>query len=539
MSRLDLISHLGLPVEFPEFFPPKLERYRHSIADATDTPDEFGVAYMLAAAATAAGAEVSACVQPGWCVRSNVFMAVIGYKGSGKSTLASKVFAPLLQHEAELRECARDEALECVDDDEDGGDGDDDSGAPRRRNDKTPDPCVIVNDCTGPAVLRLLEHSQRQLLVNPDEMSAMFIRNTGGTDRQLWCELYDGRYRRQHRASSRGQSVALESPYLCMLGGIQPDLLACTYSSRGDDGLLDRMLLVGPPRMPQPAWPRDADDPALNTAWADSIRRLLHIEHEAADAIGGQVESLFTAEARDCCIQFFNRLNAIVALIGLHESQMGIVKKLSQHAVKLALLHRCLRWAACEFGEQGTFGNIDVGDATAACDATLFFLGRWLMWRPELRGSANIPDYTPIGLAHLPGNDPALQSLAVAATGAQTGIRLIERLVRYTRHQGGGPIAVHALAAREPFMEATQEELHNACLWLVQFEHGEWLDEPRGVFRLNNIPESAATKNIRQRPARRRSRTPKARPIEATAGSPSELWGKPLSLPEHLVARDT
>lgn len=50
------------------------------------------------------------------------------------------------------------------------------------------------------------------------------------------------------------------------------------------------------------------------------------------------------------------------------------------------------------------------------------------------------------------------QVLAAAATGAQTGIRLIERLVRYARHQGGGPIAVHALAAREPFVEATPEE---------------------------------------------------------------------------------
>lgn len=489
MSRLDLLSRLGLPVEFPEFFPPKLEQYRRSIADATDTPDEFGVAYMLAAAATAAGAEVSACVQPGWCVRSNVFMAVIGYKGSGKSTLASKVFAPLLEHEAELRECARDEALECVDDDEDDSDGDDDDGVRRRRDAKKPDPCVIINDCTGPAVLRLLEHNQRQMLVNPDELSALFIRNTGGTDRQLWCELYDGRYRRQHRASSRGQSVALESPYLCMLGGIQPDLLACTYSNRGDDGLLDRMLLVGPPRMPQPAWPRDADDPVLNTAWADSIRRLIRVEYEASDAIGGQVESLFTAEARDCCIQFFARLNAIVALIGVHESQMGIVKKLSQHAVKLALLHRCLRWAAGEFGEQGAFGNVDAGDATAACEATLFFLGRWLMWRPELRGSGHIPDGSPIGLAHLPGDDPALQSLAAAATGAQTGIRLIERLVRYARHQGGGPIVVRALASREPFREATHEELHNACLWLVQFEHGEWLDEQAGSFRLFEIPK--------------------------------------------------
>ncbi len=79
MPNLEMVSRLNLPTAFPAFFPDALENFRRAIAESTDVPDEFGVAYMLAAGATAAGADVAACVQPGWCVRANMFMAVVGH----------------------------------------------------------------------------------------------------------------------------------------------------------------------------------------------------------------------------------------------------------------------------------------------------------------------------------------------------------------------------------------------------------------------------------------------------------------------------
>ena len=492
MSRHEFLDRLGLPTTFPEFFPPRLEQYRRSISEATDTPDEYAISYMLAAGGTASGGNVSACVQPSWCVRANVFVSIIGFKGSGKSILSDKVLAPLVRHEEELKQRAAFMAEEdsydddCDEDSDDDGDGE---GTGRRRGAKPPQPCVIANDCTGPAVLRLLEHNTRQLLFNPDEQSTLFIRNTGGTDRQMLCELYDGRSRRRERASSQSQSVTLVAPYVCLLGGIQPSLFQCTYSQRGDDGLLDRFLLVGDGVARLATWPRDADDPALNAAWAEAVHRLFHIEELAADSLGDQVESRFTPAALDVCRQLENQLNQLVVLIGVPESQYGVVAKLRQHAVKLALLHRCFRWAAGEFGEQGPFGDIDADDAQAAAAATLFFFGRWLIWRPELRGGNAVTEGAPVGLVSDAGGDPALQALAAMANGAQSGIRLIERLVRYVRYGGTDAIKIDSLAAREPFAHHSREDLLEACRWLVQQEQGEWLDEQAGAFRLFEIPK--------------------------------------------------
>jgi hypothetical protein len=527
MLSLDMISRLGLPVDFPKFFPPQLEQYRRTLAEGSDTPDEYAVAYMLAAAATAVGGDVSAVVKTDWLVRCNLFLALIGYKGSGKSTLVDKTFGPLMHREEELRDQATRIRAEAspnsrhddgdADEDEDDADedereddeesyGEDDEDGEYDEEDEEldrqiwhrfhgkskaaelPDPCIVVNDTTGPALLRLLEENQRQILVNPDELSALFIRNTGGTDRQMWCELYDGRRRRRARVSSAGSSGRLDSPYVSILGGIQPDLLKCFYGSRGDDGLLDRMLLVGSGDVRDAEWPQDADDPVLNTAWSTALSRLLRIEALAEDAIGCQVESRFTPEALDICKTLMKHLNELVKMLRIHPSQRGIVKKLVQHALKLALLRRCLRWATGEFGERGPLGDVDADDAAAACEATLFFLGRWLLWRPELRGGLVNDGRVPVGLVSPPHDDPALQVLALQAALAHGGIRLIERVVRYTRRHDHAPFSIEKMAARGPFSDSSREELHVACAWLVERGFGEWLRESSGTFRLFTVP---------------------------------------------------
>jgi hypothetical protein len=200
------------------------------------------------------------------------------------------------------------------------------------------------------------------------------------------------------------------------------------------------------------------------------------------------------------------RLNELVALLGVPEPQRGIVKKLVQHAVKLALLHRCFRWAAGEFGERGPFGDIDADDAQAAAAATLFFFGRWLIWRPELRGGHGTPSGTTVGLASAPGSDPALLALAAAAAGDQSAIRLIEKLIRYGRHQGQESIRLAVFESSGLCAGATSEEIHGACQWLVQWGLGQWLDESKGIFGLHAIgkprarrkPKSESTGSVKE-----------------------------------------
>jgi hypothetical protein len=470
-----MIPKLGLPTECPAFFPPIIEHFRRSMSAAAATPDDYGLAYLLAAGATALGANVTACVQPGWCTRGSVNVVIVGYKGRGKSILGEKAFAPLRAHEEVLK--AQAEWGADVDEDDDGENELDDSGAGSRRRPKATQmlPAVITNDATMPAVVKLLGVSPRGLLWNCDELSAQLQRNGVG-DRQAICEIHDGHARSRHRASDRGEEVVLKTPHLSILGTIQPDLLELAYNKRGDDGMFDRFLMVGMTGLPTLDWPEDADDPTLNAAWSTAIGRLFQIETLAADSIGGRVDVAFLPEAVNVLRDFNREVNAIVMAIGLPESQYGVTSKIRGHAVRLALLHRAFRWAAGEFGDQGPLGNIDAADALAARDAAAFFLGRWMAWRPELRSSGLMVATQPVGLSHDPGDDPALLGLAATAAGAQETIRVIERLVRYLRVQTA-PMTLATLSARGPLSTVPAETLREAADWLVENGHASWSDD--------------------------------------------------------------
>ena len=61
-----------------------------------------------------------------------------------------------------------------------------------------------------------------------------------GKDRTLWLEAYNGGSRSIDRIG-RG-SFVVPNWSVCMLGGIQPDLIRSVASSLGDDGLLIRTI---------------------------------------------------------------------------------------------------------------------------------------------------------------------------------------------------------------------------------------------------------------------------------------------------------
>jgi energy-coupling factor transporter ATP-binding protein EcfA2 len=467
------------------------------IAKSADAPDDFAVAHVLAGAATAIGRHVQALASSTWSVGSNLFIALIGHKGAGKSSLAKDTFQTLVRHEQQLfteaeekikawleGPCCGDFEEEEEVDDEDfdrdeawsGDDGADDEDEDEGPPEAAP---VIVTDVTGPAVVKVLELDPRQLLNHTDELASLFIRNTGGTDRQLFCELADGRRRRRSRATQRGQASAIESPHVCLLGCLTPDLLTTAYSRRGDDGLLDRFLLVGDGASRRASWPLDVHDPELAAAWSQLIDRLLRIEVDAMDAFDGKLKVHFDPAAIDRFKGCVERLNQVADAVRMPASQRGTVNKMKGFLPKLALIRRCLRWAVGEFGAEGPVGLIDVSDAEAACAAVEFFFGRWLLWRPELCAGL-LPAGEPIGLHGDPGDEPALLDLARMADAAQSTVLHVERLVRYLRLKGG-QASLTEMRAAGPMATATAVELEEAAAWLVEQGHATWADDGRAI----------------------------------------------------------
>ena len=272
-----------------------------------------------------------------------------------------------------------------------------------------------------------------------------------------------------------------------MLGTIQSCLLKAAYNQRGDDGMLDRFLLVGPPKFYPPQWPQDADQPALNRTWAEAIERLFQIESLAGDAVNGRVDVMFEPEAVEVFRQFQDDVNSLILAIGLPEAQYGVSNKIRGHGLRLALLHRCLRWASGEFGVDGPLGAVDERDALAARYASDFFLGRWILWRPELWPADLATGSRPVALAGPPGDDPALLQLAATAADTQQGILLIERLIRRLRGGTSQPVTLDVLEACAPPRCLGPGEVRSACSWLVEAGLAAWASDQKAI-SLNPAP---------------------------------------------------
>jgi len=248
------------------------------------------------------------------------------------------------------------------------------------------------------------------------------------------------------------------------------------------------------PPIPHAKWPNSVHDPELATAWKSNVKRLLNIERLASDAADGRINVGIEPGATAVFEKFTTRMIALASAINLPESQRGIIRKMMHHAARLALIHRCLRWSSGEFSASGPLGKIDEQDAEAGAEAAMVFLGRWIIWRPELAENLNAPTHV-FGLERDPGNDPALQVLAAMAAASHVGIGRIEQLIRYLRRLSR-PVRLAELSTRGPLATLDEPEIHSICVWLVNQGQAEW-QEGEEVILLKSIarPQAAGKRS--------------------------------------------
>lgn len=124
---------------------------------------------------------------------------------------------------------------------------------------------LIVEDITVEAMSEILKHNERGVLCVQDELTgwfgAMDAYNAGkgaGKDRAHWLEMYNGGHHMVDRVL-RG-SIHIPNWSACMVGGIQPDMIRRIAAQMGDDGLMQRfMVIMGRNAGNEQDRPEDAD----------------------------------------------------------------------------------------------------------------------------------------------------------------------------------------------------------------------------------------------------------------------------------------
>lgn len=192
-------------------------------------------------------------MDPTWTESARLWVGVVGDPSTKKSPSISKAVRHVKRLEARLAEKnaaaygdwkARHEEWKLEKKESKGRNAAQEPAAPPMKR-------LIVEDTTVEALGEVLKDNDRGVLCLQDELTGWFAsmdayKGGGGKgankDRAHWLEAYNGGPRSIDRISR--QSITIPNWSVCMIGGIQPDMMRRIANGMGNDGLLQRFMVV-------------------------------------------------------------------------------------------------------------------------------------------------------------------------------------------------------------------------------------------------------------------------------------------------------
>ena len=253
---LNVFTELPAPPLRADMLPDAIARY------ATDQAELIGVSVaMIAMPALVSCASVlhdGITIQPkrhetGWRESARLWCAVVCDPSGRKSPSINRAVKRLKKINKELcdeNERKTGEYMMALDDYKDGAKKAKKSGESEPKKPDAPEKKrLIVEDVTIEALSEILKHNSRGVLCIQDELSGWFgsmDAYSGGKaankDRAHWLESYNGGHRMVDRVM-RG-SLSIPNWSTSMIGGIQPDMIRRIAKNMGEDGLMQRFMIV-------------------------------------------------------------------------------------------------------------------------------------------------------------------------------------------------------------------------------------------------------------------------------------------------------
>jgi hypothetical protein len=149
----------------------------------------------------------------------------------------------------------------------------------------------LLSDATTESLGPILSGNPRGVVMIRDELTGLVTgmnqyKAGRGHDRQVYLALWAGDALLVDRKSDRdrqGGPLHVEGPFLAIVGGTQPGLLAqwrgsSRHGPPADDGFLDRFLIVHPAELPAAGEQWLEVSPAALAAWQGVVAKLLALE---------------------------------------------------------------------------------------------------------------------------------------------------------------------------------------------------------------------------------------------------------------------
>ncbi len=308
-------------------------------------------------------------IKGNWRTSPSIYMMLVGRPGLGKTPPLSFLYRPIHEQddrmfEQYLQECDKFErALAAAGKNKDAND------SPLLKKPQLV--TTVISDFTPEALMHVHQHNLRGVVIEVDEILAMFnsVKRYNSKNNLIedLLSAYSGRPLKSVR-KSEARPILIRQPCINVIGSVQTNLLPEVFRNEYKaNGLLDRFLFVYPKDQRISKWQRtDRDMPRPDTMgqWRMILNRILNLPCPTNEN-GNTVCSLVLNLAEDAEAYFYDWYNGIIDTVNAVENDAEVDSrktKLDGNAARLSLVFQILKWAAGE----GYMQYIDLDSVKAA-----------------------------------------------------------------------------------------------------------------------------------------------------------------------------
>jgi len=340
------------PMEFPIVaLPTKLGEYVRTVSESLACPLDFPATAILGAASVAIGTTRALRVKQSWAESPRIYLAIIAEPGSAKTPAQNAVMRPVLQKQADLY-------AEYLKAKKDFAAGTETDGKPPE---KPHYKHLLTTDATIEALAKILQYNRRGIIYYADEITG-WARSMGqykagkGNDRQFWLKAWSGEQHSVDRVKDGGEPAFIESPFITVLGGIQPDMMSELSDPNGrQDGFLHRLLFSFPESRPMALWTEASPDEHASEVWGEVVKNLFKCmadkirvpgTHDSYKYVPRPLE--LTPAGKELFVAWYDVHIQETWEEGFPPSLMGPWSKFRSYAIRLILIAHMLQVACLE-----------------------------------------------------------------------------------------------------------------------------------------------------------------------------------------------
>lgn len=230
---------------FPiDIFPTDIQNYILECNKKLDSSIDYMGCSMLWLLSVCIGNSLQIEVKKGWIETASIWISIVGKAGLGKTPSINNIIFPLMKiNSKQIKDFIK--ATEKYEHYQSLTKNEKDQYSEVKKPIKTQ---FIANDITLEALVDLHQESDNAVGVFKDELAGWLKdmnKYREGSDLEFWLSTWSGKSVNLNRLSRKGSFI--ESPFIPVLGGIQPSILNIFYTDENkDNGFMDRMLLCYP-----------------------------------------------------------------------------------------------------------------------------------------------------------------------------------------------------------------------------------------------------------------------------------------------------